>query len=180
MISQFRVHQTDQKMPVHAPPPQKIHEREYACRRPVGKPAIFWVGGEGPVADDRPMHPRNALLCLSLTFALGSCGLFPSVGILAPATLEGYEMHASGLEGSYQFEFLDDGTYRQTQTHPSGRKSPVKKGTWIWNRSSTADATLTLDGETEVTLHFTTHEHANATIPGSPRLFPVEFNRSGH
>ncbi len=109
---------------------------------------------------------------------LGSCGFFPAAGILAPPSLGGYEMHASGLEGSYHFEFAENGTYRRTQTYPSGKRSSVKKGTWTWQRSSLNDAVLTLDGETDVTLHFTTREHANATIPGSRRLFPVEFIES--
>lgn len=118
------------------------------------------------------------LLCLTAFFP--SCsGILPSVGILAPDSVVGHEMNASGLEGSYHFEFMEDGTYQRVQTFPSGKRSNVTKGTWQWQRDSPKNAILTLDDDMEVSLHFTTREHANASIPNNPRLFPVEFTDPG-
>ncbi|WP_411827425.1 hypothetical protein [Luteolibacter sp. AS25] len=113
-------------------------------------------------------------LALSLFFV--SCaGMFPGVGILAPETVAGYEMDATGLKGSYYYKFAADGTYDRETVLPSGEKSEPKKGIWKWERSSTKDATLTLDNSLVVTLNFTTHEHANASLVDGDRLYPVEF-----
>ncbi|MFD2257107.1 hypothetical protein ACFSSA_10490 [Luteolibacter algae] len=118
---------------------------------------------------------KYALLMISF-FSLASCaGTFPAVGVLAPRDLAGYEMDASGLKGSYHYRFFPDGTYRSEQELPSGEKKTAAPGTWSWKRSSTSDATLVLDDKLEITLEFTTRNHANATIPDSDRLYPVEF-----
>jgi len=117
---------------------------------------------------------------LLITSMLSSCsGLFPSVGVLAPGSLVGYKMDAAGMEGSYHYEFFEDAIYRRIKIFPSGKQGPVKKGNWEWQRTSTDHAVLTLDQSLEVKLHFTTHDHANATIPSNTRLFPVEFSEPG-
>lgn len=113
---------------------------------------------------------------LLVSLLIASCaGMFPGVGILVPETVVGYEMDATGLEGSYYYEFAADGTYERETVLPSGERSVPKKGSWKWERKNPQDAVLTLDDSLVVSLNFTTDEHANATLAGSERLYPVEF-----
>ena len=126
------------------------------------------------------MKVFSAFSALVIVSIITSCGgIFPSAGVHAPRSIAGYDMDASGLKGSYHYNFSKDHTYRRVQIYPSGEKSPVEKGTWEWEKTSTDHAILTLDQSLEVKLHFTTHDHANATIPDSARLFPVEFSEPG-
>ena len=118
-------------------------------------------------------------LYLILAMALiSSCGgFFPGAGILVPHSPGGYEMHASGLDGSYEYRFGKDGTYSRETILPSGEKEKAIKGTWKWEKQSRDHAVLILDNDLKVHLHFTTSSHANATVPWSTRLFPVEFEK---
>lgn len=123
------------------------------------------------------MEKLVRLLTISPLLLLASCpGQLPSIGILAPEDLSGYEMDATGMEGSYYYTFATDGTYSRVTTKPSGKKTPPAEGTWRWDRKSIRSGELTLDDDFVVTLHYTTREHANATIPTSERLYPVEFS----
>lgn len=122
------------------------------------------------------------LKSISVLFAflfLSSCADYlPGTGILAPASVAGYTMDASGLEGSYTYRFAEDGSYVFTKIGLSNKKSATRKGTWEWSRKSPKSAELTLDRDLLVTLEFTTRHHANATIPGSDRLFAVDFEKT--
>lgn len=118
---------------------------------------------------------KRSLLFFTILLLAGCAGYLPGVGILAPSTLGGYEMDASGLKGSYDYRFAEDGTYQRETTLPSGLKSKPVSGTWEWTRLSTSQAVLTLDKELVVELKFTTHEHANAKLVDDERLYPVEF-----
>ncbi|MDP4623512.1 MAG: DUF4923 family protein [Akkermansiaceae bacterium] len=117
------------------------------------------------------------LLAIFPLLLLAACpGQLPSIGILAPEDLAGYEMDATGMEGSYYYTFSADGTYTRVTTRPSGVKTKPFEGTWKWDRKTVRSAELILDEELTVTLNFTTREHANASIPSSERLYPVEFS----
>lgn len=123
------------------------------------------------------MEKLLKLLAIFPLLLLAACpGHLPSLGILAPEDLAGYEMDATGMEGSYYYVFQEDGTYSRITTKPSGVKTKPFEGTWKWDRKSIRSAELTLDDELVVTLHFTTREHANASIPTTERLYPVEFD----
>lgn len=123
------------------------------------------------------MEKLLKLLAILPLLLLAACpGQLPSIGILAPEDLAGYEMDATGLEGSYYYTFDADGTYTRITTKPSGVKTKPADGTWKWDRKSIRSAELTLDDELVVTLYFTTREHANASIPTTKRLYPVEFS----
>ncbi len=112
-------------------------------------------------------------LCAAL---LTSCAdSFPGAGVLAPETLGGYKMDASGLKGSYYYEFEPEGSYRRVTILPSGEKSAPFHGLWKWERTSPNTATLTFDDALVVSLAFTTREHANAMLVNDKRLYPVEF-----
>ncbi|MEP2776314.1 MAG: hypothetical protein ABJQ29_05395 [Luteolibacter sp.] len=116
------------------------------------------------------------LLAIFPLLLLAACpGQLPSIGILAPEDLAGYEMDATGMEGSYYYTFAADGTYSRVTTKPSGVTTKPVKGTWKWDRKSARSAELVFDNELTVNLNFTTREHANASIPTSDRLYPVEF-----
>lgn len=125
----------------------------------------------------------KALLIFPVLIVLSmitSCsGIFPFAETRAPRSIVGYKMDASGMEGSYHYEFFEDQTYKRTKIFPSGKESPVEKGSWKWEKISNDLAVLTLDQSMVVKLHFTTSHHANATIPTSERLFPVDFTKHG-
>ena len=115
------------------------------------------------------------LVIVPLLFLVSCPGQLPSMGVLAPEKLAGYEMDATGMEGSYYYTFAADGSYSRVTTKPSGDKTKPYKGTWKWERTSIRTAKLTLDDQLVVSLHFTTREHANASVPTTQRLYPVEF-----
>lgn len=122
------------------------------------------------------MEKLLKLLALFPLLLLAACpGQLPSIGILAPENIAGYDMDATGMEGSYCYSFASDGTYSRVTTKPSGLKTMPFQGTWNWDRKSTRSAELVLDDDLVVSLNFTTREHANATIPTSDRIYPVEF-----
>ena len=122
------------------------------------------------------MEKLFKLLAIFPLLFLAACpGQLPSMGVLAPDDLAGYEMDATGMEGSYYYTFAADGTYSRVTTKPSGVETEPYKGTWKWNRKSIRFAKLTLDDQLVVSLHFTTREHANASVPTTQRLYPVEF-----
>lgn len=130
-----------------------------------------------PLRNDARMEKLLKLSALLSLLLLPSCpGTLPSIGILAPEDLSGYEMDAVGMEGSYHYTFAADRTYKRVTTKPSGVKTPPIRGTWAWDRKSARSAALTLDSDFTVSLDFTTRQHANATIPSSDRLYPVEFS----
>lgn len=87
----------------------------------------------------------------------------PGVGILAPVSLSGYLMNFSDLEGTHEFRFAADGTYREKCTPAHTSKVTVKTGTWRWTRKSPVRATLTLDEDKVLNLTFTTDNHANGS-----------------
>lgn len=118
---------------------------------------------------------RTTLLALSALFLNSCADYFPGTGVLAPESPAGYEMDATGLKGSYNYDFSADGSYRRETVLPSGKKTAPVNGTWKWDRQSSNEATLTLDGKLSVTLNFTTREHANATLANDDRLYAVEF-----
>jgi hypothetical protein len=122
------------------------------------------------------MASLNFLIVPFAALAFVSCaGVLPGVGILAPKDLSGYEMDATGLKASYNYIFSENGTYIRTTTMPSGKNEKPQSGTWMWNRSSPSDATLTLDKSMVVSLKFSTRDHANASIPTDERLYAAEF-----
>lgn len=122
------------------------------------------------------MKPSGILAILIATFCLFSCADYlPGTGILAPKTIAGHEMDATGFKGSYYFRFAEDGTYRRETVKPSGKRDTPLKGQWAWNRQSHNQAILTLDGKMKIDLVFTTRSHANARVDGGETLYPVEF-----
>ena len=118
---------------------------------------------------------RILILAVCAAFLPSCADSFPGSGVLAPETLGGYQMDASGLKGSYYYEFEPEGSYRRVTILPSGNKSAPYHGIWKWERTSPNTATLTLDHELVVSLAFTTREHANARLVNDKRLYPVEF-----
>ena len=114
-------------------------------------------------------------LAACATFLPSCADSFPGAVVLAPETLDGHKMDASGLKGSYYYEFEPEGSYRRETILPSGNKGAPFHGIWKWERTSPNTAILTLDNELVVSLAFTTREHANAMLVNDKRLYPVEF-----
>lgn len=122
------------------------------------------------------MKLTGILASLIAVLCLFSCADYlPGTGILAPKSIGGYEMDATGFKGSYYFRFAEDGTYRRETIKPSGKKDPNLSGKWTWKRQSPDHAILVLDGKMTIDLQFTTRAHANATLEGDEKLYPVEF-----
>ncbi len=115
-----------------------------------------------------PLTIPAAIIC--------SCsGVLPGVGILAPASVAGYRMDFSDLEGTHEYRFAADGTYTEKCTPADVSQATTEAGEWKWTRSSPSDATLTLDENKIVNLKFTTDDHANGTFSGQKRLYAFEF-----
>jgi len=127
--------------------------------------------------DGKGMRFLGTTAILAFAFLMASCaGVAPGVGILAPKTLAGYEMDATGFKGSYYYRFATDGTYRRDTVKPTGKMTRGESGKWVWNRTSANSAVLILDGTTVVNLNFTTRSHANATLPTTgDTMYPVDF-----
>ena len=107
-----------------------------------------------------------------------SCsGIMPGVGILAPASVSGYRMDFSDLDGTHEFLFAADGTYSEKCTPADVSQATAKSGNWKWTRQSPSTAVLILDGSKTVDLKFTTDDHANGTISGHSRLYAFEFTK---
>ena len=122
------------------------------------------------------MRASKRLLLLVCVLILSACaGSFPGAGVLAPKSLDGYEMDASGLKGSYFYNFGEGGNYERVTELPSGKKSAPVSGTWKYVRLSDSTAILTLDNQLVINLAFTTQDFANAKIIDEVRLYPVEF-----
>ncbi len=101
----------------------------------------------------------------------------PGVGILAPASASGYRMDYSDLQGSYEYRFSEDGTYRADVRRARSSKETSRSGTWKWTRKSPSDAVLVLDGSETLSLNFTTDDHANGTFAGDSRIYAFEFEK---
>ncbi len=124
------------------------------------------------------MRPYYLILSFFCAILLSSCAArFPGVGILAPESIAGYRMDASGMKGSYIYDFLPNSTYQSQTTLPSKKRSPIQTGTWKWERTSPSEAILTLDNTLVVKLDYTTAKHANAKLAGEKRLYPVLFRK---
>lgn len=129
------------------------------------------------IRDHRGMKFIKSLLSILSLFIFASCsGIAPGLGVLAPASIAGYEMDATGLKGSYYYTFAADGSYSRDTVKPSGKISRDFTGRWKWNRTTPSTAILDLDADTVVSLKFTTHSHANATLKSTgDTMYPVEF-----
>lgn len=119
--------------------------------------------------------PAFALISLLLS---ACSGIMPGIGILAPDSPAGWTMDFSDLLGTHRYKLLPDHTYRSetvVRNAPNQRRST---GSWKWDRLSPDSARLTLDGEREISLRFTTADHANGSFAADPRLYAFEFTPS--